>query len=121
LEEELILEYWRCFDQADFRSAMKLMEPHCKVLFPNTGERFDHAELFIRMNEAYPGRWRASVERVERCENLVITAVRVSSPETLQSFYAVTFFRLQNGKIYEIVEYWGENGTPPEWRIRGDY
>jgi hypothetical protein len=45
----------------------------------------------------------------------------VSSPETLQSFYAVTFFRLQNGKIYEIVEYWGENGTPPEWRIRGDY
>lgn len=92
-----------------------------KVQFPNTGELFENTEVFIWMNEVYPGRWRASVERLERCANLVITAVRVSSAETAESFYAVTFFRLQNGKISEIVEYWGENGAPPEWRIRGDF
>lgn len=24
-------------------------------------------------------------------------------------------------KIIEIVEYWGDNGVPPEWRMRGEY
>ena len=80
-----------------------------------TNEQFIPAE-FVRANCDYPGGWAGELERTERMGSLVVTAVRVWSTDRPLSFHAVSFFRLSEGKILSLDEYWGDDGPPPQWR-----
>jgi hypothetical protein len=47
----------------------------------------------------------------------VISVVLVTNDTLTISHYATSFFQFQENQIIELNEYWGENGTPPQWRI----
>lgn len=81
----------------------------------NTNESFT-AEEFIRVNCEYPGDWEGEIERLERCGELVITAVRVRRRGGGAAFHAVSFIRLEAGRISSVDEYWGDDGGAPQWR-----
>ncbi|MDD8014228.1 MAG: nuclear transport factor 2 family protein [Acidobacteriota bacterium] len=114
--EETVREFWRLFDEADYDKAGKLMKADAVVWWPNTREVFRGAAAFMSVNRNYPGRWRASVERVIALGDEVISVTRVESEDTAESFYATSFIRLEDGLIREITEYWGDNSEPPAWR-----
>lgn len=57
------------------------------------------------------------MERVERIGGLIVTALRVFAAGGGPSFHVVSFFRVQDGKIVSIDEYWGDDGAPPQWRL----
>ena len=57
------------------------------------------------------------MERVERLDGLIVTAVRVFAVDQALSFHVVSFFRVRDGKIVSLVEYWGDDGAPPQWRL----
>lgn len=81
-----------------------------------TNEHFT-AEEFIRANCEYPGNWDGEVERVEQAGDLLITVTRVFPKDRSQSFHVTSFFRLKDGKILSLDEYWADDGAPPQWRI----
>ncbi|HOI44450.1 MAG TPA: nuclear transport factor 2 family protein, partial [Candidatus Aminicenantes bacterium] len=114
--EETVREFWRLFDEADYDKAGKLMKADAVVWWPNTREVFRGAAAFMSVNRNYPGRWRASVERVIALGDEVISVTRVESEDTAESFYATSFIRLEDGLIREITEYWGDDSEPPAWR-----
>ena len=111
----IVKKFWELFDAAEFKEAGNLINPIAKIRWWNTREEFNK-ENFIEANSNYPGRWNISIERLESFNDLVITVVKVVENEI--SFYATSFFKLEEGRIVRIDEYWGENSEPPEWRMK---
>lgn len=81
-----------------------------------TNEHFN-VEEYIKANCEYPGEWSGIVERTEELDNLIITAVNVYTIDKSLSFHVVSFFRIENGKIASLDEYWGDDGSAPQWRL----
>ncbi len=93
----------------------QFFRPDAVIRWHNTNELFTLSE-FLRANCEYPGRWNGKVERIEGTGDLIVTAVRVHSPDGA-SFHAVSFIRIQGEKIASIDEYWGDDGPAPDWRL----
>ncbi|HCO67702.1 MAG TPA: hypothetical protein DIT04_08120, partial [Dysgonomonas sp.] len=83
-----------------------------------TNERFD-LEGFVKANEAYPLNWQIKVIRVIEENDSVVSLVEVKTADDpgAPSFYASSFFEFENEKIKYLTENWGENGSPPQWRV----
>lgn len=81
-----------------------------------TNEHFT-VEEFIRANCEYPGEWDGEVERVESVGDLVITVTHVYPKDRSASFHVVSFIKIIGNKIASIDEYWGDDGTAPQWRL----
>lgn len=82
----------------------------------NTNEHFT-VEEFIRANCEYPGSWDGKIERLEQIGDLYITVVHVFTPDPKLSFHVTSFIQCKAGKIASIDEYWGDDGTAPQWRL----
>ena len=110
-----IEKYWQAVlkQNADeirmFFNADAVINWHC------TNECFS-VEEFIRANCEYPGNWDGRIERIEENGNLIITATNVFTTDKSLSFHAVSFIRIENGRISLLDEYWGDDGLPPQWR-----
>ena len=73
-------------------------------------------EEYIRANCEYPGKWRGRIERIERCDPLIILVGKVVSEKGDISCYVTSFIRLENDRIAQMDEYWADEGEAPEWR-----
>ena len=62
-------------------------------------------------NESYPGTWRCAVRRIEECTDGVVTVTEIGDDRT--SLFAVSFFRVRDGRISAVEEYFADNGPPP--------
>ena len=82
----------------------------------NTNESFS-VEKYIIANCEYPGEWYGNVERVETIDDLVISVARIWARDNSNSFHVVSFFKIKDGKISSLDEYWGDDGTAPQWRL----
>ena len=82
----------------------------------NTNESFS-VEEYIIANCEYPGEWYGNVERVETIDDLVISVARIWARDNSNSFHVVSFFKIKDGKIISLDEYWGDDGTAPQWRL----
>lgn len=110
-----IQKYWDAVLRQDAGAIREYFQPDAWVNWHNTNEHFT-VEEFIRANCEYPGEWTGEVEQAAAADSQIITAVHVYSPDKTQSFHAVSFIRLTDGKIASIEEYWGDDGEPPQWR-----
>jgi len=116
--EQIVRNFWSFFDEAAFDKAAELMESTAIVRWCNTREIFKSRDNFILANKKYPGRWRIMVEKVLALEEMVISVARVEAEDHSFSLYVTSFFAFRDGRIAEIEEYWGDNGEPPEWRMK---
>lgn len=85
------------------------------IYWHNTNECFTVKE-FIIANCEYPGDWMCEIERIEIFQTTVITVTRVWLSDNSLSFHVTSFFKFQGEKIAALNEYWGDDGTPPQWR-----
>jgi len=116
-DQEIVSKFWNLFGEGKFAEAGKLMDRESIVHWPNTREVFRGRDRFVSVNEKYPGTWVISLEKLMSINDIVVSVVKVESPDQIQSCYATSFFTIENGLIMEIVEYWSDNGEPPQWRI----
>ena len=119
--EKVVRDFWRIFDEAHYEDVAPLLHPDCRVYWPNTRELFKGSKKLIDMNKFYPGRWHIDVVDVIPKNESVVSVVRVYSKEKKESFYAVSFFKFNEGLITEITEYWGNITEPPAWRLAEGY
>jgi ketosteroid isomerase-like protein len=113
--DELVKTFWRDVAAQDAAALKTYFAADATVRWPNTNEEFT-ADEYITANCEYPGKWRGEVERIERAGDLVITVARVREADGGASVHATSFFELQDGKIWMLTEYWGEDGPAPQWR-----
>ena len=89
--------------------------PNAYVRWYCTNEHFT-VEEFIRANCEYPEEWDGEVERLICADNEIITATHVHTKDNKLSFHVVSFFKIKDGKIVSMDEYWGDDGDAPKWR-----
>lgn len=113
---------WSAFQARDWAAARALLRGDLKATWWTSGERFDGADAFVEVQAKYPEGWTIQLIECERLEDgRVMSLVRVDHAPDV--FYATSFFRVDNGLIMGIDEYWATAEAPPAWRtaaaIRG--
>lgn len=111
-----IEKYWRYVLDQNREAMRAYFAEGAYVNWHNTDEHFTVDE-FIRANCEYPGEWDGKLERTERQPGLLITVAHVWSKEEPLSFHVVSFFRIADGRITALDEYWGDDGPAPAWRL----
>lgn len=111
--ERFIIQYWNSVVTQDEEEIKKYFHEDASVRWHNTNEQFTVVE-FLRANCDYPGRWSGKVERMELIGSSVITVTHVWTKG--MSFHVISFFEIKGDKIKNIDEYWGDDGTAPQWR-----
>lgn len=71
---------------------------------------------YVKANCEYPGEWEGKIERIEKVENMIITAVKIYVVNKSSSFHVVSFIKTENNLITEMDEYWADDTEVPEWR-----
>ena len=108
--------YWRATLRQDAAAMRGYLSPDAEIRWHCSNECFT-AEEFIRANCEYPGDWDGEIERIERLDDLIITAVRVFTRDRRMFFHVTSFIRILDDRIAAIDEYWGDDGPPPQWRL----
>lgn len=114
-QKDLVKTFWTLFDQRDFESAGVLLSESFLCHWPCTQEKFDK-QSFIKVNVDYPGKWFTKLKQCYETETGVTSIVHVYSNETIDSYYATSFFKFSGDQIVSLEEYWSAIESPPEWR-----
>lgn len=114
--KKLLILFWKDVAGQNETALKDYFTPTAYVRWNGTNEEFS-VEEYIIANCEYPGDWRGEVERIELMGDLAITVTRVWLSDDTASFHVVSFFEFQEDKIAVLNEYWGEDGSAPQWRL----
>lgn len=112
--EKFIKEFWRNVAFQNKDELKKYFSEDATIRWHCTNECFN-VEEYIIANCEYPGTWNGEVERIYQVDNKIITVTRVWSEE--MSCHVTSFFIVEDNKITELDEYFGDDGFPPKWRL----
>ncbi|MEI8327137.1 MAG: GNAT family N-acetyltransferase, partial [Betaproteobacteria bacterium] len=111
----IVRAMWSAFQARDWAAARKLMRADLEATWWTSGERFHSAQAFVQAQAMYPEGWTLQLIDCERLEDgRVMSVLRVEHPPNW--FYATSFFRVDDGLIFGIDEYWATAEEPPAWR-----
>ena len=106
---------WAAFQARDWDCARSLMADDVQVTWWTSGERFDGADAFVEANRRYPEGWTIHLLELGHLrDGRVLSLVRIDHPP--HSFFATSFYRVDDERIAGIDEYWATLEPPPEWR-----
>lgn len=108
--------WWTFNDERDFGGAAALCASKCTIDWPLSNERFVKPGDWAAAMDHYPGVWRCTVETVVAEGERVMTVTTVADATTAVT--AISLFRIRNGLITEVVEYWSDPYDAPEWRTQ---
>ena len=111
-----IQQYWAAAVAQDANRMRTFFCTDAIIRWHNTNEQFT-VEEFLRANCEYPGTWYGELERAEQLHDLLISVAHIYSVEPAESHHVVCFMQLKDGRIAAMDEYWGEDGTAPQWRL----
>lgn len=114
--EHIIRDFFQAVVAQEAEILSDFFTEHAYVNWHNTNERFTVSE-YIRANCEYPNTWDGMIERIEVMDNLVIMAARIFTKDRELSFHVTSFIKMEDGKIIQLDEYWGEDGAVPQWRL----
>ena len=116
INEMDLQRYWEVTLAQDADAMHAFFHRDAYVNWHNTNEHFT-AEEFIQANCEYPGEWDGKLERIEQIDSLFITVTHVYSADRELSFHVTSFIRMRDDRIASIDEYWGDDGSAPQWRL----
>jgi ketosteroid isomerase-like protein len=113
----VVRSLWTAFEQRAWREARILFHDDAVLSWPVSRERIAGADGIIRVQEIYPEGWTIVPHRFAKLtDGEVMSIVRVVHPPN--SFFAVSFFTMSNGRIKRAEEYWSTIEEPSSWRTR---
>ena len=115
-KKQLIISFWKDVAEQNPLALQKYFCENAIINWHDTDESFTVPEYIIA-NCEYPNSWNGVVERIEISENSVISVSKVWTSDKSMVCHAVSFFEFDGDKIILLNEYWGDYGSPPQWRI----
>lgn len=115
--EVIARAWWSAFDDGNYGAAARLLAEGTVVDWPVSGERMNDAHAWQQIKEAYPAAapWRCRIVDIVANGPDVVTFTQVFDGETFD--FAISRFRIENGQITRLVEYWPERVPAPAWRL----
>ena len=111
-----IHHYWKATLAQDAKEMLTYFHQDAYVNWHNSNEHFTVDE-FIKANCEYPGQWDGHMERFIEHDDFIITVMHVYTADKTLSFHVTSFMQIQEDQILSIDEYWGDDGTAPQWRL----
>lgn len=106
---------WSAFQARDWKAARALLRADMKATWWTSGERFEGADAYVAVQAQYPEGWTLHLIECERLEDgRVMSLVRVDHPPA--TFYATSFFQVDDERVIAVDEYWATVEAPPAWR-----
>ncbi|MDP2005813.1 MAG: GNAT family N-acetyltransferase [Rubrivivax sp.] len=106
---------WAALQARDWAAARALLRDDLQSTWWTSGEHYASADGYIAMQAAYPEGWTILLKEAVRVDDgRVLTVTRVDHPP--HHFFATALFRVDDGLIAGIDEYWSTLETPPAWR-----
>lgn len=118
---DVVRTLWQAFDRLDFELAREVLHTDFVCEWPQSRERIRGVDNYLAVNRHYPGKWRIYILRVVADADEVVTEVEVeltAENGAVRQDRAVSFFRLRDGKIAYLREYWPEPYAAPDWRAQ---
>ena len=114
----LVERFWQTMNTNDWETAARLFDDDYVLDWPQSGERVCGRANFVAINASYPaaGRWSFTVHRIVADDEGAVTDVEVT--DTARVDRAISFFRMRNGRIWRVVEYWPDPFEAASWRAR---
>jgi GNAT superfamily N-acetyltransferase len=107
--------WWQALQARDWARAKALLRSDLQVTWWTSGESFDGPDGFVQAQARYPEGWTIQLIEVSPLQDgRVVSMVRVDQPP--QTFFATSFFHLEDGLVFAIDEYWATVEAPPAWR-----
>ncbi|MDF2887266.1 MAG: hypothetical protein K0R23_1651 [Lacrimispora sp.] len=113
-EKDRMNLYWKYVAEQNADEISTFFHENGVIRWHCTNEQFTVPE-FIKVNCEYPGKWNGAMERMEQINDQIITVAHIWSSEL--SCHVVSFFNVEQGKIIQLDEYWGDDSEIPEWRL----
>jgi predicted GNAT family acetyltransferase/ketosteroid isomerase-like protein len=111
----LVRAFWAAMQARDWPAARALLRDDLQSTRWTSGEHFGHADGYVAMQAAYPEGWTLRLKELVRLDDgRVLALARVDQPPG--HFFATTLYRIDDGLIAAIDEYWATAEPPPEWR-----
>ena len=110
-----VKEFWMDVLKQNREKLISYFHKDAVIRWHCSNELFTVSE-YVKANCEYPGEWKGKIERIEKTENMIITAVQVYPVNKSNSFYVVSFIKTENNLITEMDEYWADDTEVPEWR-----
>lgn len=112
---QTVRSLWAAIGNQNWSGLASYFTDSAVIRWHNTRELFTASE-FVEANSRYPGDWLIEVERLLEMGDAVISVVKASLKGRSVSFHAVSFFTFEGERIAALDEYWGDDGSPPQWR-----
>ncbi len=112
-----VYKFWKDVLEQNADAIRGYFDKNAYINWHCTNEHFNVDE-FIIANCEYPGNWDGEVERVEKADDLLITVTHVYPQDRTLSFHVTSFIKVVDDKITAVDEYWADDGTAPEWRLK---
>ena len=110
-----VRQFWAALQARDWAAARVLLLDDLQAVWWTSGERLCGADTLIDVNKHYPEGWTIQLLEVEHLQDgRVMSLARVDHPP--QRFFATSFFRVDDGRIAGIDEYWATVEAPRPWR-----
>jgi hypothetical protein len=113
----LVYAFWDAMNKKQWNQLQEYFDPNCQIRWINTGEKFTPAQ-YVLVNKEYPAVWSIEVEDVQMTERNIVSIIHIKSKSTNHNLRGISYFRIENGKIVSLKEYFADDETPPEWRIK---
>ena len=110
---DCVVALWHAMESRDWSKVADLLSPEFRAEFPQSAERFDRSG-FLKLNRDYPGDWHIQIRHLVDGGEWVVTEIEVEIDGRTDR--GVSFFRVHNGRIVSIREFWPEAFPVPEWR-----
>ncbi len=113
----LVYAFWDAMNKKHWNQLLEFFDPNAQIRWINTGEKFTPAQ-YVLVNKEYPAVWSIEVEDVQMTERNIVSIIHIKSKSTNHSLRGISYFRIENGKIVQLKEYFADDSTPPEWRVK---
>ncbi len=111
----LVRTLWAHVQARDWSGMRAAFADDAVMRWPVTGERFQGAELIVRVNAEYPEGWSIDVKAVDALADGRVHSM-VEVPHGVQRYFAQSRFGFSGTRIVELIEHWAGAETPPAWR-----
>lgn len=108
---ETVQAFWLAMASNDFSSVAPLLADAFYLEWPQTKERITGAAKFVQMNQEYVahGRWQFDIKRFVANDAAGEVVTETAINDGVQFALAISFFKVANGKIVSLREFWPED------------
>lgn len=116
--KQIVEGFWAAMQTNDFQAAGEFLHDDYILEWPQSGERIRGRVNFVAINQNYPahGRWEFTIHRIIADGEEVVSDVGVTDG-TIRG-RAITFSKIQDGKILHQTEFWPDPFEPAAWRAQ---